>query len=548
MQEETRICQNCRQNFAIEQEDFKFYAKIDVPPPTFCPECRFQRRLMFRNEFTFYQRRCDLCKKDVISSYPQAVPFPVYCLKCWWSDAWDPLSYGREFDFSRPFFEQFKKLLYTVPVLATMNDDGIGSINCQYTYDVAFSKNCYLMVCGWYVENGLYSYNVNHDKEVVDCYHVNNSELIYQSIHLEKCYQCSYCSLSVGCQNCILGYDLRNCSDCFMCIGLRNKSYCIFNKQHSRDEYKRKIEEMHLGNRKNIESYKKEFQEFAIRFPHKYAHIVKSIGSTGNALYNCKMAKNCFFGNDLEDCKFMVVFDHAKDTYDCNNTGRPSLCYESVTPDNSYGNITTVYCWKCNKAEYSNNCHSCNNIFGCTALKTTSYAILNRRYPKEEYIKLREKIIAHMRETKEWGEFFPGYISPFAYNESAAQEWFTLTKEQAIEKGYVWKNPEKKTHQITLLYDHIPTDVKNVDDAIVNDIISCAHQGRCNEKCTIAFRIIPWELTFYRKMNVPLPILCPNCRHYQKIYQRNPINLWHRSCQCAGVTSSNEVYKNTIEH
>ena len=54
--------------------------------------------------------------------------------------------------------------------------------------------------------------------------------------------------------------------------------------------------------------------------------------------------------------------------------------------------------------------------------------------------KLKEKIIEHMQETKEWGEYFPGNVSPFAYNESMAQDYFPLTKE--INK----KNPKiKKT-------------------------------------------------------------------------------------------------------
>ena len=60
--------------------------------------------------------------------------------------------------------------------------------------------------------------------------------------------------------------------------------------------------------------------------------------------------------------------------------------------------------------------------------------------------------------------------------------------------------------------------------------------------------IIPQELEFYRKMNLPLPRLCPNCRHYQRIKQRNPLKLWHRKCMCGGRTSDSGIYKNTIEH
>ena len=71
---------------------------------------------------------------------------------------------------------------------------------------------------------------------------------------------------------------------------------------------------------------------------------------------------------------------------------------------------------------------------------------------------------------------------------------------------------------------------------------------KCNEQGTEAYKIIPQELKFLRKMNLPLPRLCPNCRHCQRIKQRNPLKLWHRKCQCAGLTSENKVYQNTADH
>ncbi|KKQ86951.1 MAG: hypothetical protein UT09_C0023G0016, partial [Parcubacteria group bacterium GW2011_GWF2_38_8] len=32
--------------------------------------------------------------------------------------------------------------------------------------------------------------------------------------------------------------------------------------------------------------------------------------------------------------------------------------------------------------------------------------------------------------------------------------------------------------------------------------IECEHQGKCNEQCTEAFKIIPDELAFYKRMNL----------------------------------------------
>src|SRR3989344_7484137 len=115
MNSETRKCQNCKTDFIIEPEDFDFYKKIDVPPPTFCPECRMMRRLAFRNERMVHKRTCDLCGKGFVGMFPQKVGFPVYCHECWWSDNWDPLAGGVEYDFERPFFDQFQELRSRVP-------------------------------------------------------------------------------------------------------------------------------------------------------------------------------------------------------------------------------------------------------------------------------------------------------------------------------------------------------------------------------------------------------------------------------------------------
>lgn len=507
-----------------------------------------QRRMLFRNERNFYKRKCDLCGKSIIAVYSPDISFPVYCVKCWWSDKWDPHKYGRDFDFSRPFFEQFKELSDKVPAIAIMNDDGIASTNCEYAYDWAFSKNCYLTVCGWHTENAMYTYHADHDKDIVDCLHVDYSELMYECMLSNRCYRCRHSALCFDCQDCNFCYDLKGCSNCVMCAGLRNKRYCILNKQYSKEEYTKRVKELNLESRKSVEKHRGKISDFIMQIPHKYAYILKSVGTTGNVLENCKMARDCFFGNSIENSRFIVVNDITKDSYDCNNTGKPVLSYESVTPDESYGAVGTIYCWKCRNVEYSNNCHSSQNLLGCNGIKKGAYAVLNKKYSKDEFVSLRGKIVEHMRQVGEWGGFFPEFVSPFAYNESAAQEWFTLTKEEALKKGYTWKEPEEREYHITKKLEDLPDTIKEVDDSILNEVIGCAHKGRCNERCTTAFKITHQELQFYKKMNIPLPQLCPNCRHYQRLKKRNPPKLWNRQCTCSGKTSNNQIYNNIIEH
>ena len=79
-------------------------------------------------------------------------------------------------------------------------------------------------------------------------------------------------------------------------------------------------------------------------------------------------------------------------------------------------------------------------------------------------------------------------------------------------------------------------------------IIECEHSGKCKDQCTEAFKIIPEEFKFYKRMNLPLPRLCPNCRHYQRLKLRNPLKLWRTKCQCGGAASENGLYKNTAKH
>src|SRR3989338_456622 len=122
MNTETRQCQNCKTAFTIEPEDFAFYEKIKVPPPTWCPECRLQRRLSFLSLIHLYHRTCGLCGQLFITNYHPDAPFVVYCPQCWWSDKWDARDYGRDYDFSKSFFEQFRELWRSVPLIGLAVD------------------------------------------------------------------------------------------------------------------------------------------------------------------------------------------------------------------------------------------------------------------------------------------------------------------------------------------------------------------------------------------------------------------------------------------
>jgi len=516
MNQEIKQCQNCKNSFAVGPDDFEFYKKMNVPPPTRCPDCRLQRRLSFRNERILYKRSCDLCGKEVISIYHPESKNVMYCHDCWWSDKWDPLAYGQEYDLPKPFFEQYQKLSKRVPRESLMNAN---SVNSEYTHLAADNKDCYMLFESSNNERCNHSYWMQLSKDCLDCAFVNNSELCYEAFVAWNCYKLFF---SKECRDCTESYFLQDCvgcSNCYGCVGLRKKSYCIFNEQYSKEDYAKFIEEKKNQIKEGaIEDLKKAFKEFALKQINKYAYIQKSVNSIGNYLLNAKNCINCFHGYDAENCKYgYQVWRDAKEVMDGSTVGRGAeLIYESInTGIKAYNVKFGIQNWNGNSdVTYSESCSSSSDIFGCISLSHKQYCILNKQYAKEEYEELVPKIIEQMKKAGEYGEFFPSKISLFAYNETVAQDHFPLSKEEALKVGLLWRDQEEK----------------NVN--IGGDIIGCLHEGKCHDHCTVGFKMIQAEKDFYERAGLPVPKLCPNCRHFERLKQRNPLKLWHRQCMC----------------
>ncbi len=541
MNQETRQCQNCHGSFVIEPEDFNFYKKIDVPAPNFCPDCRQQRRMTWRNDYNFFIRECGLCEKRVLSIYSSDKPVPVYCPKCWWGDGWDAKKFERDIDLDKPFFPQFKELLNAVPALAILNDDGIASVNCQYTNYFARGKNCYMVINSWKVEDCLYSVCLVGAKNAVDCAVIlEGGEHLYHAINVDDSSRCRYVFNSKGLLDCAYCYDCRNCSDCFMSIGLRGKKYCFKNRQCTEEEYEKILKEYNLQTWSGAERARKEFEEFILQYPRKYANILNSVNCSGDYLVNSKNAKHCYITVRVEDSKYFERGDTIRSSYDCLSGGEQELCYDSINPDNSYRALFTSYCHKDNDVLYSDSCQSSEHLFGCVGLKNVKYCILNKQYSKEEYEEIISKLVEKMKERGEYGEFFPAALSTFCYNESVAQDEYPLSKKQVISMGLRWQDNFTKTEGKETLQE-IPDDINDVPDRITENVLACT-------VCNRNYRIVEEELKFYKQNRIPIPRVCFFCRLTRLYKERGPVHLWSRKCQCAGVKSENSVYKNTASH
>lgn len=511
----TQVCRNCNQNFAIDSRDIDFYKKINVPAPTWCPECRLMRRLAFRNERYLYKRPCGLCNKNTMTTYAPDGGYIIYCNTCWWSDSWEATDFGQDYDPNRSFFEQFEELSKKVPHQPVFSLHTT-LVNSEYTNLVTNLKNCYLIFNSDYNENCAYGTEIESSKDCFDCLMIDNCELSYESINCQKSYRAIYTIDSEACSDIWFSKNCVGCSNCFGCVNLRNKKYHIWNEPYSEEDYHKKVKE--ILSQESPESLIKKRDNFSKQFPVKYFHGRQNQNVSGDYIYNSKNTLNSYISNGGENNRYCVwlLVPPVKDCMDFTEFGDGAeLMYETITAGTHSSRVKFSRHSIGNRdVEYALYCRNSHDLFGCISLYKKEYCILNKQYSKEEYYKLRQKIIDDMEHRGEYGEFFPIHTSQFAYNESSAYEHFPMTKEAVEAKGWRWKESEKKA--ITL----------------EGDIVGCAHNGTCDHHCTIGFRMIDSEREFLKQLGLPLPKLCPNCRHHNRLQYRNTVRLWKRTCMC----------------
>jgi hypothetical protein len=210
-----------------------------------------------------------------------------------------------------------------------------------------------------------------------------------------------------------------------------------------------------------------------------------------------------YFWFFMERCYMCLSsWDHA------NNLLYSISCFNNVT------NLT--YC------VYCVNCQDC---FWCVSLKDKKYCILNKQYTKEEYEELVPKIISHMEKAWEWGEFFPYQLSPFWYNQSAANSYYPLDKQQALEEWFNWSDYETPAPNVEKIIpaNKLPKNIKDIPDDILNWAIKCEITNK-------PYRIVKQELDFYRKYNLPIPKKHPDQRYLERIQKKNPRKIFDRNC------------------
>jgi hypothetical protein len=276
-----------------------------------------------------------------------------------------------------------------------------------------------------------------------------------------------------------------------------------------------------------LDELRREFESLKRSQPSLYAHLYNCEGSSGDMVFNSRNCLEAFNCEQCEDCRYLAFSGNSQGSYDCtfNGGGGVRFSCETVSTLGSDCRFLAMV-WHGSEVDYSMECHNSRNLFGCVGLKRAENCIFNKQYTEAEYRSLKEKIIAHMKSSGEWGEFFPVSASPYAYNDSVAQLYLPLAREEALRRGYRWNDEEARQ---TAPRDAIvpPGAIADVPDSIVDAVLKCEATGR-------GFKLNRAELDFYRKMSLPVPRLCPEERHRRRAKRFHHFRLYPRQCARTG--------------
>ena len=76
-------CEVTGKPFRIIPQELEFYRKHHLPIPRRHPDQRHLDRMQMRNPRKLYERKCDQCGKDMITTYAPERPEQVYCEVCY---------------------------------------------------------------------------------------------------------------------------------------------------------------------------------------------------------------------------------------------------------------------------------------------------------------------------------------------------------------------------------------------------------------------------------------------------------------------------------
>lgn len=514
-------CDISESDFDISSSEQTLRESFWVPSVTdMAPSVRMRNLWAFWPHWALHKRRCSYTHEEVISVFSSECPYPVWNREIWNRDARPPVA---QCDFSRTFFDQAHELFTQCPIPHIV---GLGNENCLYADDWWYGKNCYLCHSGVHSENSRYCYRIMSTRDTLFGAFTYGCEHSIDVINSEDCFSCVYGLYLKKCQDTFFSYDCRNCHHCLFCFNLRNKSYCIGNKQYTKEAYEEELHRRNFSSQSGYEKGKEFFRKMMREIAwHKSSYLDFTEHCSGNYIFRVKNMEDAYFGWDSEDCMHIARFGWAKTCLDSVNLQDCERVYMSSGIQVKCYDVS--FCFQMDNvrfAKYSGYSSRCQNIFGCMGLIDARNCILNQSYSQQEYDILQTKVIDHMKSTEEWGQFFPGKFAPNTYDESWSGFHFPLSHDDQLR---VWFSVAKREEMHQGSYQS-PLSLPAPADAS-DEILKNIYWDDMSQK---PFQILAQDVLISRDLWAPLP-----STHYIRRLKENfswvPFHGTMRTTTCA---------------
>lgn len=493
------ICPLTGLAFEHHELEKKQYERFGFPLPNIHPIARLAFRVSHGNNWSLYWTQDTRTGQKLLSCFDPKEGLSIVDHHYWTSDEFDTKEYGRAFDFSRGFFEQYFEMARGIP---RANVTIVNCTNVEYANHVFSSKSCYLCFICFDSENVLYSFRVRQCRDSIYCINSRDCELCYRCLLCRECYDVQFSEFSHNCTASRFLSNCTNCVNCYQCVNLSNKQYCIKNVQYSKGDYEARMREIDLSSYDQLQKEYVFWNEFLAMQPIQAESNIQCEDSTGTSMKNCR---SCIFCSNLSNSENCVNCYGNNQTESCDSSGEGSeqgimnigflesqRIFYTMIAEHSYD------IW------YSQHVFQSHDCFGCLGVKKSAYCILNKEYSPEEYAHLKERIIEHMKKTGEWGRYFPPEYSPFFYDDtnvvgvldSEFQDYRAVAQQMGLRTREVAEEG---------LHDVVPvSEMKDRCDewgAVDLDVVwACEKSGR-------AFKITSQELRLYQRMRVCVPRL-----------------------------------------
>lgn len=288
------------------------------------------------------------------------------------------------------FFEELHRLLKQQPKPPS---NIFHSENCTYGNYITRSKNLLYSFDASQSSDSMYLFDSHMCVNSMDCDYCVECESCYECVDTFRCYNCEFVQKADNTRDSSFSYDLSNCDHVFGCVNLKNKSYCVFNRQLSEAAYHEAVKKyVAMGAERVLEM----LEDLKKQYPRTQSAGERNENSPyGNYIYENKNCYMCFDAARNEESGYLYDSYDNSFCYDLSySANHNEFCYQLVNCEKMNNCTFTADSSNCEESSYLFNCRGVKNCFGCVDLQYKQYCILNRQLTQEAYERTLSELVA----------------------------------------------------------------------------------------------------------------------------------------------------------